>query len=56
MGVLSNPFRVVEAGQEFEHETPMKWAEPVEEPKPVKAAKPKKADQAEPAGSEADPI
>lgn len=53
MGVLSNPYRYIEAGQEFEHDTPMKWAEPVDEPKAAKPAKSKKAD---PAGDEADPI
>lgn len=56
MGVLSSPYRVIEAGQEFEHETRMKWAEPVEEPKVEKAAKRKQAAAAEPAGDEADPI
>jgi hypothetical protein len=55
-GVLSNPYRFIEAGEEFEHETAMKWAAPVDEPKPAKAAKPKKAEQTEPAGDEADPI
>lgn len=55
-GVLSNPYRYVEPGEEFEHDTAMKWAVSVEDPKPAKTAKPKKAEQSEPAGSEDDPI
>jgi hypothetical protein len=56
-GVLSNPYRFVEAGEEFEHETAMKWAVPVDQPAVEKpAGKRKRAEQAEPAGSEADPI
>ena len=56
-GVLSNPYRFIEAGEEFEHETVMKWAEPVEKPAAEKpAGKRKQAEQADPAGDESDPI
>lgn len=33
-GVLTGPYRTVEAGQEFDWPVPLKWAEPVE-PEPV---------------------
>lgn len=58
-GVLSNPYRFVEPGEEFEHATLMKWAVPVDEPKAEEVTKPakrKRAEVAEPAGDEADPI
>lgn len=31
-GVLSNPYRFVEAGEEFDRDERMNWAVPVEEP------------------------
>lgn len=39
-GVLANPFRFIEAGQEFEHAELMNWAVPVEEPPADEAAEP----------------
>lgn len=61
-GVLSNPYRAIEAGQEFDYPTPLKWAERVDD-KPAKASGGKKAEAksgggepAEPGGGEPDPI
>ncbi|MEY5098179.1 MAG: hypothetical protein RJA36_898 [Pseudomonadota bacterium] len=45
-GVLANPFRFIEAGQEFEHAELMNWAAPVEEPPADEAAEPEHGAQA----------
>lgn len=59
-GVLSNPYRTVEAGQEFDHQSQMKWAVPVEdielEPEPELEAAPRRKKRAEPEPEPADPI
>lgn len=71
-GVLANPYRFVEPGQEFEHDAPMKWAEPVEgDPESGGVDEPSAGDEpeagrptgrrkrtapAQPGGSEPDPI
>lgn len=52
-GVLSNPYRALEAGTEFDYPTPLKWAEPVDpEPEqldPEPASEPEPEAAAEPA-------
>jgi hypothetical protein len=66
-GVLANPYRFIEAGQEFEYHQALSWAEPVDgdldEGVPDADAEPaatprrrKRPEASPPAGSEADPI
>lgn len=47
-GVLANPFRFIEAGQEFEHAELMNWATPVEEPPADEAVEPEQEPSPEP--------
>lgn len=65
-GVLANPYRYIEPGQEFDHHVAMNWAEPVEldeqppdegqQPETRPAGRRKRTTAEQPAGGEADPI
>lgn len=55
-GVLANPYRTIEPGQEFDYPTPLKWAEPVDEPESGKGRR-KRSEPVEPDPADpADPI